>query len=61
MTWSQPPVCQRPSPDRADLAELARMLQQHTPMCKLTDMEARAALELAEQRGWRITKETSIA
>lgn len=48
-------MCQRPSPDRADLAELARMLQQHTPMCKLTDMEARAALELAEQRGWRIT------
>lgn len=54
-------MCHRPRADRADLGELARMLQQHTPMCKLTDMEARAALELAEQRGWKITKESPDA
>jgi hypothetical protein len=40
----------------ADLGELARMLQTHTPICKLTDMEVRAALELMQQRGYRITK-----
>ena len=39
-----------------DLGELARMLQTHTPICKLTDMEVRAALELMQQRGWKITK-----
>ena len=39
-----------------DLGELARMLQTHTPVCKLTDMEVRAALELMQQRGWKITR-----
>jgi len=39
-----------------DLNELARMLQQHTPLCQLSDMQVRAALELMQQRGWAITK-----
>ena len=39
-----------------DLGELARMLQAHTPLCQLSDMEVRAALELMQQRGWKITK-----
>jgi hypothetical protein len=39
-----------------DLGELARMLQAHTPLCQLSDMQVRAALELMQQRGWKITK-----
>lgn len=39
-----------------DLGELARMLQTHTPLCALSDMQVRAALELMQQRGYRITK-----
>lgn len=39
-----------------ELGELARMLQQHTPMSLLSDMQVRAALELMQQRGWAITK-----
>lgn len=39
-----------------ELSELARMLQHHTPMCLLSDMQVRAALELMQQRGWKITK-----
>jgi hypothetical protein len=39
-----------------ELGELPRMLQAHTPVCKLTDMEVRAALELMQQRGWKITR-----
>jgi hypothetical protein len=39
-----------------DLGEPARMLQAHTPLCQLSDMEVRAALELMQQRGYRITK-----
>jgi hypothetical protein len=39
-----------------DLGELARMLQTHTPLCQLSDMQVRAALELMQQRGYRITK-----
>lgn len=38
-----------------DLSELARMLQAHTPLCQLSDMQVRAALELMQQRGWRIS------
>lgn len=37
-----------------DLGELARMLQAHTPLCQLSDMQVRAALELMQQRGWKI-------
>ena len=39
-----------------DLGELARMLQAHTPLCQLSDMQVRAALELMQQRGYRIIK-----
>ena len=39
-----------------DLGELARMLQKHTPLCQLSDMQVRAALELMQQRGYLITK-----
>lgn len=39
-----------------ELSELARMLQHHTPMCLLSDMQVRAALELMQQRGWAITR-----
>jgi len=42
------------SPD--DLAELARMLQRDTALHLCSDMQVRAALELALQRGWKITK-----
>jgi hypothetical protein len=38
-----------------ELGELARMLQDQTPMCLLSDMQVRAALELMQQRGWKIT------
>ncbi|MBR1004984.1 hypothetical protein ABIF65_003823 [Bradyrhizobium japonicum] len=37
------------------LGDLARMLQQHTPMCQLSDMQVRSALELMQMRGWRIS------
>jgi len=39
-----------------ELGELARMLQQRTPMCLLSDMQVRAALELMQQRGWLISR-----
>jgi hypothetical protein len=39
-----------------ELGELARLLQQHTPMCLLSDMQVRAALELMQQRGWKIAR-----
>jgi len=39
-----------------ELGELARMLQAHTPLCHLSDMQVRAALELMQQRGWKITR-----
>ncbi|MBR1362932.1 hypothetical protein [Bradyrhizobium ottawaense] len=42
-----------------DLGELARMLQAHTAMCALSDMQVRGALELMQQRGWRISRSTS--
>jgi hypothetical protein len=44
-----------------ELSELARMLQQHTPMCLLSDMQVRAALELMQQRGWRITTPVNMS
>lgn len=37
-----------------ELGELARMLQHHTPMCQLSDMQVRSALELMQHRGWKI-------
>jgi hypothetical protein len=44
-----------------DLSELARMLQHYTPLCQLSDMQVRAALELMQQRGWKITPSKTIA
>jgi hypothetical protein len=44
-----------------ELGELARMLQQHTPMCLLSDMQVRAALELMQQRGWKISRPVNKA
>ncbi|MET4847197.1 hypothetical protein ACE102_21845 [Bradyrhizobium sp. vgs-9] len=37
-----------------EMGELSRMLQTHTPLCQLSDMQVRAALELMQQRGWRL-------
>ena len=45
----------------ADLGELARMLQQRTALSQISDMQVRAALELMQQRGWKISKETPNA
>lgn len=42
--------------DADDLGELARILQAHTALCELSDMQVRGALELMQQRGWRIVK-----
>jgi hypothetical protein len=39
----------------ADLGELARLLQAHTPMDRLSNMEARTVLEFMQQRGFKIT------
>ncbi|MDF0521523.1 hypothetical protein P0R31_30195 [Bradyrhizobium yuanmingense] len=44
-----------------DLGELARMLQAHTPLCQLSDMQVRAALELMQQRGWKISRPVNKA
>ena len=48
----------RTMPDltEAELGELARMLQAYTPLCQISDMQVRAALELMQQRGWKITR-----
>jgi hypothetical protein len=42
--------------DADDLGELARMLQAHTALCQLSDMQVRGALELMQQRGYRIVR-----
>lgn len=42
-----------------DLGELARMLQAQTALCQLSDMQVRGALELMQQRGWRIMRRVS--
>jgi len=39
-----------------DLGELAKMIQAHTALCHLSDMQVRGALELMQQRGCRIVK-----
>jgi hypothetical protein len=54
-------MCHRPRAERADLGELARMLHASEALPQVTDMQLRGALELAEQRGWRITKESTNA
>lgn len=37
------------------LGDLVRMLQAHTPLVQLSNMEARAVFELMQQRGYKIT------
>lgn len=39
-----------------ELGELVRMLQAHTPLVQLSNMEARAVFELMQQRGYRISE-----
>ena len=39
-----------------DIAELVRLLQAHTPLDRLTNMEARTVFEFMAQRGFQITK-----
>ena len=36
------------------IGELVRMLQAHTPLVQLSNMEARTVFELMQQRGYRI-------
>jgi hypothetical protein len=38
-----------------ELGELVRMLQDKTPLERLSNMEARTVFELMLQRGWKIT------
>ncbi|WLB18932.1 hypothetical protein [Bradyrhizobium japonicum] len=48
------------TPER--LGELARLLQQSTPMHLLSDMQVRTVFEFLQQRGWRLippAKETA--
>jgi hypothetical protein len=44
-----------------ELGELARMLQAHTALCQLSDMQVRGALELMQQRGYRIVAQKENA
>ena len=51
----------RPVPDTItypgpELEELVRMLQAHTPLYQLSNMDCRAIFELLLQRGWRIVR-----
>jgi len=39
----------------AQTADLARMLQDKSPLVRLSFMEAVTVLELMQQRGWKIT------
>lgn len=43
----------------ADLGELVRLLQAHTPMERLSNMEARTVLEFMQHRGFKIVKATN--
>jgi hypothetical protein len=38
-----------------ELGELVRLLQDKSPLVRLTNMEARTVFELLQQRGYRIT------
>lgn len=40
----------------SDLAAMVRLLQAHTPLERLSNMEARTVFEFMEQRGYRITR-----
>ena len=39
-----------------EIAALVRMLQEHTPLHQLSNMEARTVFEFLQQRGYVITK-----
>jgi phage antirepressor YoqD-like protein len=39
-----------------DLGELVRLMQAHTPLCQLSNMEARTVFEFLQQRGYLISK-----
>ena len=39
-----------------ELHALVRLLQAHTPLERLSNMEARTVFEFAQQRGYRISK-----
>ena len=41
-----------------DLHALVRLLQAHTPLGQLSNMEARTVFEFAQQRGYQITRTT---
>ncbi|SHM41140.1 hypothetical protein [Bradyrhizobium lablabi] len=42
--------------NEADLGELVRLLQAHTPLERLSNMEARTVFEFMAQRGYQIAK-----
>lgn len=39
----------------AEIAELVRLLQAHTPLAQLSNMEARTVFEFMQGRGYQIT------
>jgi hypothetical protein len=41
----------------SDLASLVRLLQEHTALERISNMEARAVFEFMQQRGWTIKRE----
>jgi hypothetical protein len=43
----------------ADLGELVRLLQAHTPLERLSNMEARTVIEFMQQRGFKIVRTTN--
>ena len=55
------PIAKRGVFCTGNLGELARMLQAHTAMCQLSDMQVRGALELMQQRGYRIVAQKENA
>lgn len=42
-----------------DLGELVRLLQAHTPLQRLSNMEARTVLEFMQQRGFKIVRQAN--
>jgi hypothetical protein len=43
-----------------DIGEMVRLLHAHTPMERLSNMEARTVFEFMQQRGYKITKPESV-
>ena len=44
-----------------DRDALVRLLQAHTPLCQLSNMEARTVFEFMQQRGYVIYKMDEVA